>query len=231
VKGVITLKPIAKVFSGFPEKFGVPRQSGIVEGIKSKIVFEPEFRDPSALRGLDGFSHLWLIWYFSENDRGDEKFSPTVRPPRLGGNRRVGVFATRSPFRPNPLGLSLVKIDKIEFSEKDGPIIHIFGADLLNGTPVFDIKPYLPYFESRSDAKAGFSSDFEDYSLDVIFSEEAKGVIEEENRLLFSEILAQDPRPAYQTDTERLYRFEMYGYRLSFIVNGRELIVKKAEKI
>lgn len=228
MKNSIELRPIAKVFSGFPEKFGIPRQSGLVDEIKSVIRFEPELAKKEAVRGLEGFSHIWLIWYFSENDR--KKPSLTVRPPRLGGNTRVGVFATRSPYRPNPIGLSLAKIEKIEFINSEEPVIHISGADLMNETPVFDIKPYLPYADCRPEAVSGFAKEFESYSLKVVFADGTDEVLDKETRRLFAEILSQDPRPAYQSDPERIYSFEMYGYGISFSVSENVLTVRKIVK-
>lgn len=228
-RNIIEITPVAVVRSAFPKKFGLPRQSGIVKDIKAEIIFNPEYRDISAVRGLEEFSHIWLIWYFSENER--KKWSPTVRPPRLGGNKRVGVFATRSPFRPNPIGLSLVKLEKIEIDEKSGPILHISGADIVDKTPIFDIKPYLTYSDSCFEAKSGFADRVKDYSLNVEFSDSAADSLPPELFNLFSEILSQDPRPSYQNDPDRIYSFEMYGYNISFSVRGETLTVKNIEKL
>ncbi|MGN0736177.1 MAG: tRNA (N6-threonylcarbamoyladenosine(37)-N6)-methyltransferase TrmO [Anaerovoracaceae bacterium] len=201
------LKTIARIHTGFPEKFGIPRQSGLVE-TPGYIVFEPPYNNPDAVRGLEEFSHIWLIWQFSESVT--EEWSPTVRPPRLGGNTRVGVFASRSPFRPNSLGLSLVELEKIEFDHKLGPVLHVSGADILDGTPIYDIKPYLSYSEARPDAKGGFAHKVMDAGAEVVFdykdeSEPPSGRIPQEDLELIKELLAQDPRPRYQDDPERVY--------------------------
>ena len=214
--------PIAHIFTQFPTKFGIPRQSGLVDTI-SKIVFEKDFRSPDAVKGLDGFSHLWLIWHFSENARRNH--SLTVRPPRLGGNTRMGVFATRSPFRPNNLGLSSVEIIKIDRDDKDGPVIYIKGADMLDGTPIFDIKPYLPYTDSHPEAKDGFSGDVFSDNLQVIFEENTLSVVKEEDIALIREILSEDPRPHYHEDADRIYSFEFSSYKIKFRVHENTLIV------
>lgn len=216
------INAIAHIETDFPEKFGIPRQSGLVE-TSARIVFLPEFRNPEALRGMEGYSHLWLLWEFSEAKR--EGWSPTVRPPRLGGNTRMGVFATRSPFRPNPIGLSVVKIDKIEFSTPRGPVIHVLGADLMDGTPIFDIKPYLPYVDSKPEATNGFALSQTEGTLEVSFPAELLARIPEEKRQALTEVLAQDPRPQYQNDPERVYTMSFGGFEVSFCVEGKRLLV------
>lgn len=221
---IVPMKIIAKIHTEFTEKFGIPRQSGLVEELEGTIIFEPEYRNPDALRGLDGFSHLWLIWQFSESVR--ENWSPTVRPPRLGGNERMGVFATRSPFRPNEIGLSCVKIKKIEKTKQWGPVIIVSGADLLDGTPIYDIKPYIPHVDCKPEAKAGFSAKNEDYRLAVEIPEEQLQKIPVEKRKAVRGILAEDPRPAYQTNQERIYGLNFYGYEIQFTVIDKKLIVK-----
>ena len=216
-------KIIAKIQSPFRGKFGIPRQSGRVPQIVSRIVFEPAYRNADALRGLDGFSHLWLIWQFSE--AVTEAWSPTVRPPRLGGNCRMGVFATRSPYRPNPLGLSCVKIVKIVSESKDGPYIEVCGADLLDGTPIYDIKPYLPSADCVLDAVGGFADSVADYRLTV---EDPDGILQElpkEDAEWICALLAEDPRPAYQQDPQRVYAFECGDYRISFRVEVNRAIL------
>ena len=224
----VVFHPIAVVRSAFPEKFGIPRQSGVVKSLVSEIEFLPEYSNESALRGLEGFSHLWVLWYFSENDR--EKWSPTVRPPRLGGNERRGVFATRSPFRPNPIGLSLVKLET--FGKKpDGKVfLRVSGADIMDGTPVFDIKPYLPFADSAENAEYGFAAEHENERLTVEFSNEAKKNIPENLLSVFADVLSEDPRPAYQSDPERIYSFEMYGFNVSFSVKENKLTVLNVKK-
>ena len=207
------IKPIATIHNGFAQKFGIPRQSGIVNTV-SKIVFQKEYRNPDALRGLDGYSHLWLIWHFSLNDK--DEWSPTVRPPRLGGNKRVGVFATRSPFRPNPLGLSCVRIQKIAQEDDLGTVIYVLGADLADGTPIYDIKPYLPYTDSQPDAIGGFAEEKLGYSLEVELM--CNTDIEPEKVALIKEIIAGDPRPAYQSDPDRVYKMSIMGYEIEFTV-------------
>ena len=197
-----TLKTIAHIHTDFPTKFGVPRQSGLVD-TKAEIIFEPEYRSEEAVRELEMYSHLWLIWEFSESVR--DTWSPTVRPPRLGGNKRVGVFATRSPFRPNPLGLSCVRLESIEYRTSEGPVLHVVGADMMDGTPIYDIKPYLPYVDAHPEAKGGFAEEVKDYRLEVEFPEEWLKLIPEEKRAVLLEILAQDARPSYQKDEERIY--------------------------
>ena len=208
------MKIIAKIHTPFREKFGIPRQSGLAS-VPGEIVFEKPYRNPDALRGLEGFSHLWLIFSFSESVRED--FSPTVRPPRLGGNRRMGVFATRSPFRPNAIGLSCVRLEKIEQTEK-GPVIHVRGADLLDGTPILDIKPYLPLADCHPEATGGFAEAVADYALTVQIPDEIKARIAPEDLSVLEEILAEDPRPSYQDDPSRIYHMDYAQYALSFTV-------------
>ena len=222
-----TVKVIARMESAFPEKFGIPRQSGLVEQLRSRIVFEPEYRTPDALRGLEEFSHLWIIWEFSQAVR--EGWSATVRPPRLGGNVRKGVFATRSPFRPNALGLSCVKIDRIEQTEELGPVIYVLGADLMDGTPIFDIKPYLPFVDSRPEAVGGFADAVREYGLEVDFPQELLEKIPQEQRQGLLGILAQDPRPAYQQDPQRIYGMTFAGWAIRFRVENDRLLVCQVE--
>lgn len=213
----ISFKIIAKIKSDFDTKFGVPRQSGLVPGLKSSIRFEPEFRNADALRGLEGFSHLWIAWIFSENIR--ETWSPTVRPPRLGGNKRLGVFATRSSFRPNPLALSCVKIEEIRLDGDEGPEIVVSGADLMDGTPIVDIKPYIPYTDARPEAIGGFTGSVFKNRLHVNAPAEILNKLESEKRDALVAVLEQDPRPAYQDDPERIYGFSFAGREIKFKVN------------
>ena len=218
-----TMKVIAHIHSDFPTKFGIPRQSGLVESLKAKIVFEPEYRNSDALRGMDEYSHLWLIWEFSEAKR--DTWSPTVRPPRLGGNKRMGVFATRSPFRPNPIGLSCVKLEAIDFTAENGPVIIVSGADLLDGTPIYDIKPYLPFADSRPDAIGGFADTVKGDQLQVQCSEEMMLQIPKQHRQAVIDILAQDPRPHYQQDPTRIYGMEYANMEIKFRVEDTTLVV------
>lgn len=218
------MKAVATIRTGFRSKFGVPRQSGLVESAKGTIVFEPEYRNPSALRGLEGFSHIWLIWEFSQTVR--ENWSPTVRPPRLGGNMRMGVFATRSPFRPNPLGLSCVRLEGIDLTSPEGPVIHVSGADIVDGTPIYDIKPYIPYTDCRPDATGGFTDNAEMHVLNVVMDNAAAASVPAETLRAIRAILAQDPRPRYQQDADRLYSFEYETYGIRFRVSGNTLTVQ-----
>lgn len=218
------LKPIATIRTDFPTKFGVPRQSGLVKGLKGRIVFEPEYRDPEALRGLDGFSHIWLLWDFSEARREGERWRPTVRPPRLGGNKRVGVFATRSPFRPNNIGLSSVRILSIDLHTPDGPVIDVEGADLMNGTPIFDIKPYLAFTDSHPDATGGFTEEtFNAHFSTLTFHPSLSDAFDSEKLEALREILASDPRPHYHDDSDRIYAIEFAGKEVKFCVNGDQV--------
>ena len=217
------MKTIAHIHSDFPTKFGVPRQSGIIKTLKATIVFEPEYRNPDAFRGLDEFSHIWLIWEFSKAVRDD--WSPTVRPPRLGGNVRKGVFATRSPFRPNAIGLSSVKLDKIEIDPKLGPVLHVSGADLMDGTPIFDIKPYIAYTDSHPEAISGFATRPAEYLLEVDFPSEYLRQIPENQRKSLIEVLAHDPRPQYQNNPERIYGIAFGAVEVKFRVENTKLTV------
>ena len=217
------LKIIARIRSDFSDKFGIPRQSGLVEELKASIVLEPEFRNPDALRGLDGFSHLWLIWQFSKAVRED--WSPTVRPPRLGGNERMGVFATRSPFRPNPIGLSCVKLDRVELHPELGPVIHVAGADLMDGTPIYDIKPYLPYADCKPEAVGGFASTPKEATLTVHCARDLLCLIPANRRDALLAVLAQDPRPSYQNDPDRVYGMGFAGFNVRFSVREQTLTV------
>ena len=220
----ITIHPIARMKSDFATKFGIPRQSGLVEQLRSTIVFEPEYRNPDTLRGIEGFSHLWIIWQFSEAIRED--WSPTVRPPRLGGNTRLGVFATRSPFRPNSLGLSCVKLLGIEQTEKDGWVIHVAGADLMDGTPIFDIKPYVPYADCQPDAVGGFTDTADDYLLEVDFPAHLLEKLPESKREAAVAVLSHDPRPSYQRKPDRVYGLEFAGFDIRFTVDNAKLKVE-----
>ncbi|MBE6924830.1 MAG: tRNA (N6-threonylcarbamoyladenosine(37)-N6)-methyltransferase TrmO [Ruminococcaceae bacterium] len=224
----VMIRPIAHMRSDFPTKFGIPRQSGLVEQLRSTIVFEEEFRNPDTLRGLEGFSHLWLIWQFSEAVRED--WSPTVRPPRLGGNTRMGVFATRSPFRPNNLGLSCVKLLGIE-QTKVGTVIHVAGGDLMDGTPIFDIKPYIPYSDSYPEAKGGFTDTAGDFLLRVDFPESLLMLLPEEKREAAKAVLSHDPRPSYQRKPGRIYGLSFAGFDIRFTVEEDTLIVQTVKEL
>ena len=217
------MRPVARIRSDFPEKFGIPRQSGIVESLEAKIVFEPEFRVMDAVRGLEDFSHIWLIWEFSEAVR--DTWSPTVRPPRLGGNVRMGVFATRSPFRPNPIGLSCVRLLKVEQDETLGPVLTVAGADLMDGTPIYDIKPYIPYADCHPDAKGGFTTKVDMKPLTIDFPAELLKKVPQEKRGGLIGVLEQDPRPRYQNDPERVYGLSFAGMEIKFSVSGQTLSV------
>ena len=223
--GEMRIRPIAHIENDYEEKFGIPRQSGLVNEVKSRIVFEPEFRSRHALRGLEEYSHIWLIWQFSKALR--EGWSPTVRPPRLGGDVHMGVFATRSPFRPNPLGLSCVKLEGIIQDAKHGPVLAVSGADLLSGTPVYDIKPYLPYADMLPEATGGFTDRVGRKALRVNFPEELLSQVPEEKREALRGVLAQDPRPAYQHDPARVYGMRFGGFDIRFSVDGDVLTVKE----
>ena len=220
---------IATRRSAFPAKFGIPRQSGLVESLRSTIVFAPEYRNPDALRGIEGFSHLWLIWCFSQAVR--EGWSPTVRPPRLGGNTRMGVFATRSPFRPNAMGLSSVKLEGVEQHPDWGPVLHVSGADLLDGTPIFDIKPYLPYTDAHPEATGGFTAQYQGYHLDVVFPPALLAQVPPEQREALRGVLAQDPRPSYQEDPTRVYGMAFAGLNVKFSVAEGVLTVVAVEPL
>lgn len=221
------IRPVAHMRSEFPEKFGVPRQSGLVEALKGEILLEPEFRTPDALRGIEGFSHLWLIWGFHKARK--ENWSATVRPPRLGGNQRMGVFATRSPFRPNGLGLSCVRLERVEWDTPEGPVLHVSGADLVDGTPIYDIKPYVPYADCRPGAAEGFAP-APGEGLRVVIPPELEERVPEEKRAALRGVLACDPRPHYQDDPERVYGMAFAGLEVKFTVAGDVLTVAAVEK-
>lgn len=219
----LIVHPIAHMESDFPTKFGIPRQAGLARNLRSVIVFEPEYRIADALRGLEGFSHLWIIWQFSQAAHAD--WTPTVRPPRLGGNTRMGVFATRSPFRPNHLGLSCVRLEKIELDTPRGPVLHVSGADLMDGTPIVDLKPYIPYADAVPDALGGFTDTAGDFLLTVDFPEPLLQLLPEEKRAAALEVLAHDPRPSYQRDPKRIYGLPFAGFDLRFQVQEQTLTV------
>ena len=223
------MKPIAHIRSDFPTKFGIPRQAGLAEHLTATVVFEPEFRDPEALRGIEGFSHLWLIWEFSAARR--EEWSPTVRPPRLGGNTRLGVFATRSPFRPNPIGLSCVGLAGVEKTAEFGTVLRVMGADLMDGTPIYDIKPYIPYADCHPEATEGFTAPGQDYLLTVDIPAPLLGRVPPDRRAALREVLAQDPRPAYQRDSQRVYGFGFAGMEVRFAVRDGVLTVTDIQRI
>lgn len=225
----LSMKVIARIRTDFPTKFGIPRQAGVVEQLRGTVVFEPEYRNPDALRGLEGFSHLWLIWQFSQAVR--ERWSPTVRPPRLGGNTRLGVFATRSPFRPNAIGLSSVRLEGVELHTPEGPVLHVSGADLMDGTPILDVKPYIPYADSHPDAKEGFTSAGWERTLEVEFPPELLAKVPEEKREALVGVLSNDPRPPYQRDPERLYGLPFAGLEVRFTVSEGRLAVRAVERI
>ena len=220
---MVSMKIIARIQNPYDTKFGVPRQSGLAEQVISTVVFEPEYRVPEALRGIEEFSHLWLIWAFDRAER--EEWSPTVRPPRLGGNKRVGVFATRSPFRPNAIGLSCVKLLGVEKSA-EGTVLKVAGADLMNGTPIYDIKPYLPYADCHPEATGGFTDRTEKRTLEVEIPEEYARRIPQKELEALKAVLWEDPRPAYQDDPERVYAFEFGGRNVRFRVEGKKLYVQ-----
>ena len=220
-----SIQAIARIRSDFPTKFGIPRQSGLVEDLRSTVVFEPEYRNPDALRGIEEFSHLWLIWQFSQAVR--QGWSPTVRPPRLGGNTRMGVFATRSPFRPNNLGLSCVRLLGIEHTREYGPVLHVGGADLMDGTPIFDIKPYIPYADAHPEAAGGFTDTAGDFLLDVDFPAELLSLLPEDKRAAALGVLSHDPRPSYQHKPGRVYGLNFAGFDIRFIVEENQLIVQE----
>lgn len=222
------MKIIAHIHTDFPKKFGVPRQSGLIGELKGKIVFEPEYRNADAIRGLEGFNYIWLLWQFQGTER--ESWSATVRPPRLKGNERVGVFASRSPFRPNPIGLSSVKLEKIELTE-EGPILYVAGIDLRDGTPIYDIKPYLAYVDCHTDATDGFAFDVKDYELEVEFPSELLQKFPKEKQQAILEVLKQDPRPAYHNDSARRYGVSFAGFDVRFVVDEKKLTVLEVIKL
>lgn len=218
------MKTIAIIKTDFPEKFGIPRQSGRIDALKGTVIFMPKYKSPDAVKGLEGFSHIWLLWKFDVPQK--ENFQATVRPPRLGGNTPMGVFATRSPFRPNPIGLSCVKLEKIEIT-KDGPVLHVSGVDMKNDTEILDIKPYIPYTDCREDAIGGFADSLQDYHLDVNFPEDLLKEIPPEKREALLAVLADDPRPSYQDDPDRLYGVSFAGFDIRFTVSGTTLTVRE----
>ena len=219
----ISMDVIAVMHSDFPTKFGIPRQSGLAEALQSTIVFEPAYRNSEALRGIEGFSHLWILWQFSQAVRQD--WSPTVRPPRLGGNTRMGVFATRSPFRPNAIGLSCVRLLSVEHTQDMGTVLHIGGADLMDGTPILDIKPYIPYCDAHPEAMGGFTQDAGDYLLEVDFPENLKQRLPAEKQEAICQVLSHDPRPSYQKDSDRVYGLSFAGHDIRFTVKDTVLTV------
>lgn len=223
------MRIIAYIHTDFPDKFGIPRQSGLVKELTGRIVFEPEYRNPEAVRGLDEFSHIWLLWKFSESKK--EHWSATVKPPRLGGKKRMGVFATRSPFRPNDIGLSSVRLERIEMDEKDGPVLYVSGIDLMDRTPIYDIKPYIPLADCHPDATEGYTSETKKHELFVEFPEELLCIYPEEKRQAILGVLSQDPRPTYFQDPERRYGVSFAGYDVKFLVDGNVLKVFDVVKI
>ena len=223
-----SIRVIARMKSDFPTKFGIPRQSGLVEELHSTIIFEPEYRNSDALRGIEEFSHIWLIWQFSEAVR--QEWSPTVRPPRLGGNTRMGVFATRSPFRPNNLGLSSVKLLGVEHTKEYGTVLHVAGADLMNGTPIFDIKPYIPYGDAHPEATGGFTDQVRDFILQVQFPQHLLDKIPQDKQAAAIGVLSHDPRPSYQKQADRIYGLSFAGFDIRFQVSGGTLTVLEVSK-
>ena len=223
MQNAVPMQVIAHIRSDFPSKFGIPRQSGLDDALKAEIIFEPPYRNPDAFRGLEGYSHIWLIWQFSQAIR--DHWSPTVRPPRLGGNTRMGVFATRSPFRPNHIGLSCVRLEKVELHGTQGPILHVAGADLMDGTPIYDIKPYLPYTDAYPDAKGGFSFQQKNGALEVSFPPRLLDQIPAAQQKALLAVLAQDPRPAYQHQPNRIYGMPYADFEVRFTVDGNRLTV------
>lgn len=221
-KEEITFHRIAHIRTDFPEKFGIPRQSGLA-AVKGRIIFEKTYRSAQAVRGIENYSHLWILWEFSESIR--ERWSPMVRPPRLGGNERVGVFATRSPFRPNPIGLSCVRLDGVEISAEYGPVLYVTGADLMDKTPIYDIKPYLPYVDAYPEAAGGFAQERKNYRLKVVFSKQCREMFGQEELPVLEEILSQDPRPSYQDDPDRVYGMAYAGREVKFRVENGAVIV------
>lgn len=218
------IRPVAYIRTPFPSKFGIPRQSGILDEIEGKIVFEKEFRDINAFRELENFSHIWLIWGFSHNE--GKAWSPSVRPPKLGGNKRVGVFASRAPFRPNPLGLSCVKLEEVILNSPEGPVLRVFGADLVDNTPIYDIKPYIAYSDSRPDAQCGFSVDAEEAKIPVEFDEASIRDVPPRTVETIRDILAQDPRPSYKNEGDRIYALEFAEFEIFFVYQNKKIMVK-----
>ncbi len=224
----VSMTVVARIQSDFSGKFGIPRQSGLVPELEALVVFEPEFRNPDMLRGLEGFSHIWLLWNFSANRQ--DGWSPTVRPPRLGGNTRMGVFATRSPFRPNPIGLSCVKLEEVISHSPQGPVLRVSGADLMDGTPIFDIKPYVPYADCQPGAVGGFTDTAGEFLLEVCFPETLLAQIPENRRDALLGVLAHDPRPSYQRSPERVYGISFAGFNVRFRVEEERLTVVEVNK-
>lgn len=222
------MKIIANIKNDFISKFGIPRQSGLVN-VESQIIFKPEYRTPEALRGLEGFSHIWLIWEFSKSKI--EKWKPTVRPPKLGGNKRIGVFATRSPYRPNPIGLSCVKIKSIDYDSDIGPVITVLGADLMNGTPIYDIKPYIPYSDSYPDALGSFSSDYYNDNIKVLYEDSVFKNIESDKKDIIIKILEQNPKPAYHHDFDRIYSFEYSDIKIKFTADRNKIKIIECKRL
>ena len=225
----VSINVIARMKSDFPTKFGIPRQSGLVDELRSTVIFEPEFRNADALRGIEGYSHLWLIWQFSEAVRSD--WSPTVRPPRLGGNTRIGVFATRSPFRPNSLGLSSVRLLGVEETPQYGTVLHVAGADLMDGTPIFDIKPYIPYGDCHPDATGGFTDTAGDFLLQVEFPPALLDKLPPDKQSAAVAVLSHDPRPSYQRDADRIYGLPFAGFDIRFRVQENRLTVVELDQL
>ena len=225
----VNMQIIARMKSDFPTKFGIPRQSGLVSSLQSTIVFEPEFRNADALRGIEDFSHLWIIWQFSEAVR--QEWSPTVRPPRLGGNTRLGVFATRSPFRPNAIGLSSVQLLGVEHTANNGTVLHVAGADLMDGTPIFDIKPYIPYGDCHPEATGGFTDTADDFLLEVDFPADLLSKVPQEKHAALLGVLSHDPRPSYHQTPDRVYGLSFAGFDIRFQVDGKHLYVKEVMKL
>ena len=223
------MKPIAHIYTDFKTKFGLPRQSGLIKDITGKIVFEKQYSVPEAFKGLEDFSHIWLLWEFSEAHK--ESWRPTVRPPLLGGNKRIGVFATRSPFRPNSIGLSCVKLEKIEYDKNLGTILYVSGCDIMNGTPIYDIKPYLPYCDSKPEATGGFTETLDERKLEVNISDVLLGKVPSEKQNELIATLAGDPRPSYQNDPEREYGFTFADFEIGFKVCDKTLTVTRIEKV
>jgi len=224
-----TIEPIAHIENGYQDKFGIPRQAGLIDEVVSRIVFEKPYNTPEAFRGMEGFSHLWLIWGFSKARR--EGFSPTVRPPRLGGNTRMGVFATRSPFRPNGLGLSCVRLDRLEHHPHWGTVLYVRGADLMDGTPIYDVKPYLPFADSRPEALGGFSKEGLSHRLEVLIPDDLAASLPPDTLGALRGILSQDPRPSYQDDPQRLYGVTYGGWNVKFRVEGDILTVAEVQRV
>lgn len=223
------IEKIGHIRTLFKSKFALPRQSGISDNIKAQIILEPKYRAPEALRGLEGFSHVWIIWGFSENE--GKEFSPTVRPPRLGGNTRVGVFASRSPFRPNSLGLSCLKLEKIEYDKENGPVLHLLGADMMDGSPVYDIKPYVPHADLKADATGGFSESIEEYRLNVKIPDTVSEILGADKTACLHDALREDPRPSYIENDDRVYGFYFDDYEIKFTVSDKNLTVTEIKEV